>query len=870
MNRLKQGKITKLPYWLIRNFYDSDVREGFAGDIEEEFEERIRTRGIRNAIIWISFHAIGALPNILKPIGLWSIAMFSNYMKIALRQIRKHKLYAILNVSGLALGMAVCVLLLQYVVYEIGFDRFHDNLEDIYRLRLTDFAGSHGAAGQTVKDAFPEVKAYVKLNKSNSEGVYSNGDIRFNEKEVFFTTASFFNVFSFRLIEGNPEDALSEVNCVVLTESTAKRYFGDENPLGKSITFKGVHEYKVTGIVRDAPPNSHFHFTMLVSWPTLMRIRGDWIESTWVSCPFYTYLLIEHGIDIENFRTKLKEFFKQKEKEIIKTDRETLDYHLQPLKSIHLHSNLDFEIEKNGDSRTIHFLTVIALLILIIAWINYVNLTTARAVDRAKEIGIRKVVGAFRIQLIRQFLLESLFLNMAAAVLSLVIVYVSMPHFNRLAGTSLSFSLWVDARFWMIYLSLFTSGVFLSGFYPSFILSSFTSAAAIKQKSLSKKGVLRKGLVIFQFAASAILIAGTLTVYKQILFMKSQELGVDIRQTLVIQSPDVRMDRSYNEFLIRLVTFKTELKRIPTVHDAAASTFIPGEDVWVHHVARRTDRPRQDEKELRAVGVDNDFLDFLEVEILAGRDFSDNFRADFRSVILNEEAVRLLGFESSEDAINKQLIYRRHPSPLRIIGVIKNYHQESLKYDFKPMIFTRSLWKANFSIKLNTTDLSETIKSIRDTWYRVFPGSPFDYFFLDAYFDSQYRTDIRFGKISGMFAFLTIFIGCLGIFGLSSHDTVVRTKEIGIRKIFGASLLRILTSLLSDMMRLIYLSFFIALPVAFFYFRGWLGRYAFRTNIGWWFAGIPILLISSVALLAVGFNTIKTARANPVETLRYE
>lgn len=239
-------------------------------------------------------------------------------------------------------------------------------------------------------------------------------------------------------------------------------------------------------------------------------------------------------------------------------------------------------------------------------------------------------------------------------------------------------------------------------------------------------------------------------------------------------------------------------------------------------------------------------------------------------MILNEEAVRLLGFESSEDAINKQLIYRRHPSPLRIIGVIKNYHQESLKYDFKPMIFTRSLWKANFSIKLNTTDLSETIKSIRDTWYRVFPGSPFDYFFLDAYFDSQYRTDIRFGKISGMFAFLTIFIGCLGIFGLSSHDTVVRTKEIGIRKIFGASLLRILTSLLSDMMRLIYLSFFIALPVAFFYFRGWLGRYAFRTNIGWWFAGIPILLISSVALLAVGFNTIKTARANPVETLRYE
>lgn len=800
--------------------------------------------------------------------------MFKNYLKIAYRYVLKNKFCSSINIIGLAVGIAVCLLILQYVTYELSYDKFHKNLDDIYRLELEGFAGSHGAAAHAVKEAFPEVRDYVKLNLSNTEGIYSNEDIKFREEKVFFATDSFLNVFSFNLLKGDPKTALLEVNSAVLSESTAKKYFGSEDPFGKSIIFGGTQRYKITGIVEDVPANSHFHFDMLISWPTLVRMRGGWIESSWTSRPYYTYLLLKTETDSEAFETKLKEFFEQKEKEINKKEREELDYHLQPLKDIHLFSNLDFEIEKNGDARTVYFLTIIALVVLTIGWINYINLSTARSMERAKEIGIRKVVGAFRIQLVRQFLTESLLFNIAAVILAIITVHVFLPHFNQLTGTPLSFTLWSNAWLWLVLISMFVLGILLSGLYPAFVLSSFKPVAVLKGKLArsGKSGALRKCLVVFQFAASIILITGTMTVYRQISFMKAQDLGVNLDQTLVVRSPGVFSNSSYIHFLNRVETFKAELERIPAVSKTTASTFFPGEYSWVRHGARRISERKTDEKEFRITNIDNDFVDFYEIEILAGRNFSYDFRMEYNCLLINEEALKLFGFESPEDAINEQIIYGNNAIPLKIIGVIKNYHQESLKHAYNPTLFLRTLarWRTNFSLRVSPENLSQTISSIQSIWNRVFPGNPFEYLFLDEHFDRQYHEDRQFGKISGLFTLLAILIGCLGLFGLSYYNTILRTKEIGIRKVLGSSISGILILLLKDLFKLIFIAILIALPVSFFYFHNWLENYAFRIEIGWWFFSIPIMIILSIVLLTVGYNTAKSATANPVDSLRYE
>lgn len=864
----KKPRIPGIPYWLLKQIYSFDIEEGYAGDIEEEFHEILLRKGRKKAVIWIWIHAITAIPKTVQLYLFWGGIMFKNYIKIALRNIKRQKGFSFINISGLVVGMAVCLLLFQYVTFELSYDDFHENAENIYRLRLTNFAGSHGAAGLAVKEAFPEVLEYVKLNKSFSGGIYSYKDRKFQEEKVFFATESFLKLFSFDLLNGDPETALSEVNSAVLTESAAKRYFGTKDPVGKTIRYQGINDYEIKGVVEDVPANSHFHFDILVSYKTLIRRRGEWIESTWISCPYYTYLYLKPGTDIEAFETKLKEFFTQKEKEIPKDKREDLNYHLQPMRDIHLFSNLDFEIENNGDGRVVYFLTVIALFILVIAWTNYINLSIAKSLERAKEIGIRKVVGAFRIQLIKQFLSESLLFNIVSAAFAIFIVQISSPYFNQLVNIPLSFTLLNNIRFWLILILMFSAGALLSGLYPSFVLSSFKPAAVLKGKSIrSGRGrVLRKCLVVFQFSISFALIAGTLTVYKQISFMKSQDLGVNIDQTLVVRGP--QYSRSYYAFLKTLETFKTEAKRIPAVSQATVSTFVPGEDAWVRHGGRRKNVPKGDEKEFRIIGVDSDFVNFYQLEILAGRNFHKNIIADQNSLIINEEALELLDFKNPEEAVGKGILYRDRPS--RIVGVIKNYHQESLKENYEPLFLIRFLWGSNFSIKVNTKNLQKTISSIQYTWNEIFPGYPFDYFFLDEHFDSQYRTDVQFGKTSGLFAFLAIFIGCLGLFGLSSYETILRTKEIGIRKVLGASVQGILTLLLKDITKLIFLAITISLPLSYLYFHNWLGNYAFRIGIGWWFFLIPIALVLFITLFAVGYNTIKASLANPVDNLRYE
>ena len=864
----KKARIPAIPRWLLKQICVSGIDEGYSGDIEEEFNEILNRRGRVKAVFWIWFHAAMGIPGAMKHHFLWGGEMFKNYLKIALRNTKRHKGFSFVNITGLAVGMAVCLLLLQFVTYEQSYDDFHENGENIFRLRLKDFAGSHGAAGRAVKEAFPEVLEYVKLNKSFAGGAYSSGDKIFQNEKAFYATESFCEVFSFNLLKGDPETALSRVNTAVLTESAAKRYFGTEDPIGKLIRFQGRNAYEITGVAEDVPANSHFHFDILISYKTLIKRRGEWIESTWISCPYYTYLYLRPETDRQAFQTKLTNFFEQKEREIPKDKREDLDYHLQPLGDIHLFSNLDFEIESNGNGRLVLFLTIVALLILAIAWVNYTNLSIVKSTERAKEIGIRKVVGAFRVQLIKQFLSESLFFNIISAALAIFIVLLAMPHFNKLVGIPLSFVLWNNFRFWLILISMLSAGSILSGLYPAFVLSSSKPSAVLKGHSFrSGKGrVLRKCLVVFQFGISFALIAGTFTVYKQISYMKSQDLGVDIDQTLVVRGPQysVSDDRLFSP----LETFKTEIKRIPAISNATVSTFVPGEDAWVRHSGRRKNVPRGEGSDFRIIGIDNDFIDFYQLEIMAGRNFYKNISADQNSLIINKAAMDLLGFESPEDAVDTEIIYRDQPHT--IVGVINNYHQESLKKNYEPQFLYRFLWNAKFSLKVNTIDLQKTLSSIQKTWNRIFPGYPFEYFFLDEHFDNQYRADVQFGRIAGLFAFLAIFIGCMGLFALSLYETILRTKEIGIRKILGASIRGILSLLLKDIVLLVFFASIIASPMSYFYFHNWLGNYAFRIDIGLWFFLIPLLLTLLIALSAVSYNTIKASLANPVDNLRYE
>lgn len=864
----KSPRIPRIPYWLLQKMYTHDIEEGYMGDIKEEFDEILKSRGRAKAVCWIWIHSLKAVPKTLLEYLNWGGIMFKNYLKITLRIIKRRKGFSLINISGLVVGMVVCLLLLQYVTYELSYENFHENIENIYRLHLKDFAGSHGAAGKAVKETFPEVMDYVKFNKSFSGGIYSYQDRKFQETKAFFVRESFFKMFSFPLLKGDPETSLSRANTAVLTKSTAERYFGNEDPIGKLIRYQGGNSYEITGIVEDVPGNSHLHFDILISYKTLIKIRGDWIESTWISCPYYTYLYLKPGTDIKAFAIKIKDFFQQKEEEIAKDKREDLNYELQPLRDIHLFSNLDFEIENNGDGRLVYFLAIVALSILAIAWINYINLSIAKSLERAKEIGIRKVIGALRGQLIKQFLSESFLFNLSATVFATFMVIISLSYFNQLTGIPESFLFWHDFRFWLVLIMMFFSGTLLSGLYPAYVLSSFRPTDVLKGKSTkSGKGrVLRKCLVVFQFCISLALIAGTLTVYKQISFMRAQNLGVNIDQTLVIRGP--QSSGSYGGFLSSLENFKTEAKRIPEVHHAAVSTFVPGEDAWVRSGARRRYVPKGDEKEFRVIGIDHDFIDLYQLEIIAGGNFSENIAAEYSSLIINESALALLEFKNPEDAVGEEIFYRDKPN--RIIGVIKNFHQESLKENYEPLFLNRLLWGTNFSLKVSVNNLKKTISSIQASWNSLFPGYPFEYFFLDDHFDRQYKTDRQFGKTLSLFAFLAIFIGCLGLLGLSSYETVLRTKEIGIRKVLGAPLPSLLTLLLKDITVMMFCSIIIALPISYFYFHRWLGNYAFRIDIGWWFFFIPTILVLGIASAAVSYNTIKVSLANPVDNLRYE
>lgn len=803
--------------------------------------------------------------------------MIKNYFKIALRNLFKHKVFSFINIFGLSIGIAAFLLIVQFVSHETSYDKFEENGDRIYRLQqnrynsgklTTQWAAGAAGVGKAVKDAFPEVEAMAKLTPE--EGVMSYGEKKFKEKRMFFATNSFLPMFSYKATKGKLDNALTDPFTAVITESTAKRYFGNEDPIGKLISYNKRDNYKITAVVPDVPENSHLKFDLLFSFSTFLKFAGPESETTFDWDGYYTYIKVIPGTNVQRLENKIKVYIDKKVGPEYKKRNESVEYKLQPLHDIHLYSSYMMEAEVNGNGQSVYFLLIIAVFIIIIAWINYINLSTARAIDRAKEVGVRKVMGSYRSQLIAQFMFEALLINLFSVVFAFVLVLISLPLFNSLTGNEINFSLLLQWQFWLTLVLLFAGGALLAGLYPAFIMSSFKPITVLKGKfTRSKQGtLLRQSLVIIQFAASVILMVGTFCVYKQLNFMQSQELGVNIEKTLVFGGPNVIDTATYKN---RLKTFKTDLLSVPGIHKVITSTAVPGKKPgWNAGGIKLVEDGDEKGNQYRIIGIDYNFLEAYGIQVLKGRPFSEEFPTDKKCVLFNEEAIKLMGFKNAEEALNRRIDF--WGDQYTIIGVVSNHHQEGLRQPYDAHIFRLTPNNSSyFSLKIEKNkDPQEIIQIAEKKWAEFFPGNPFEYFFLDDHYEEQYKADKQFGKTFGLFALLAIIVACLGLLGLASFATTQRTKEIGIRKISGASIPKLLMLLTKDFIKPVLISFIIAIPVTYYLLQQWLQNYAFKIDLSPLLFILPAILILIIAIITISTQTLKAANANPVKSLRTE
>ncbi len=806
--------------------------------------------------------------------------MIKNYFKIAWRNIKRQKAYASINILGLAIGIAACILILQYVWFELSYENFHVNKDRIYRVQQdrydngklsTQWAAGAYAVGNSFKDAIPEIEDYVKLvNQGQAVTEVNNQPLKI--EKVFFASGSFFKIFTYPLLSGDEKKALAEPFTAAISETTARTLFGSINAVGKTFKVNGRKTaFTVTAVFEDAPVNTQLRPNMLLSYATFVNYQGpdNNPDNAWAWDGCLTYLLLRKGVDPATVAAKFPPVAEKGVGELLKRFNASVVYSLQPLQDIHLYSHYMGEPATNGDGKTTYLLLGIAFFIAIIAWVNYINLATARAVSRAKEVGIRKTIGSQRRQLVMQFLSESAMLNGIALLLALLIVLLAIPGFNKLSGQQLSFSLLGESNFWLCVVGLFAAGVFFSGLYPAFVLSGFRPIDVLKGKMTATRqgSLLRKSLVVFQFAASLFLLIGTLTVYQQIQYMRKQSLGISIDQTLVVRPPVVGRDSTY---LQRMTAFKEVLNRQTAVKGAAISTSIPGEAVgWNAGGIKLVGTDESTQKQYRVIGVDYDYIKMYGLKLIAGRSFSKDFGTDDHAVIFNRKGAEQLGFNKPEEAIGKRIDF--WGQQYTVVGIAENFHQQSLREAYEPLILRLIPDVSGYlSVKTTGSQAGNVISVVKSNWNKFFPGNTFEYFFLDDHFDAQYKADQRFGQVFGLFTSLAIFVACLGLFGLASYTTMQRTKEIGIRKVLGASVPGILRLLYREFTVLLLIAFIVAVPAAWITIGNWLQGYAFRINVHWYYFLVPFVTIFMIALLTVSFQSIKAAVANPVKSLRTE
>jgi putative ABC transport system permease protein len=812
--------------------------------------------------------------------------MFRNYLRSAWRNITRHKFISFINIFGLTVGLTCCLLIITYIINELSYDRYSVNAERTYRVTRT-FISRNGEEnlhlssiappfGPLLQSAFPDIQKVTRV-LPNGTTVFRYKEKMFNEQNAFMADENFFDVFTVNVSSGDKKTALTDPYTVMLTAEIAKKYFGSEDPMNKTVILDNTkHEFKVTGIFQPFPPNAHMHPDILISFNTLKDslIYGEkQLETNFGNNSFYTYLLMPKGYNMDMISRQLPSFLDkyvhlQGMPPNVKTHQAT-KLSIQKLTDIHLHSHLDDEIEPNGDIKRVYIFSVIALFILLIACINYMNLSTARSALRAKEIGIRKVIGAQRNEIIKQFLGESVLITWVALVLAGVLTWLLLPYVNSLSHLSLSFT---SLLRWNVLIGVLLLPFFvgiISGIYPAIFMSSFRPVQVLKGilKIGSGNVSFRQVLVVIQFSVSIILIVATTVVFQQLRYIQSKSLGFN---------KDFILTTTYPGTLTKqFETFRNDLLSNPAVKDVGRSSRIPSgrllDDQGAKVIEGGKTVPTQ--IELKYITTDYGFMNTYGMQLAAGRNFSRQFPTDTANYVINETAVQQLGWKTDQNAIGKDLVYGNTKG--KVIGVVKDFHFESLHQPIIPMLFflpaPNNGYYNNISIKIDGHNVQSAVNSIGETWRRFVPNIPFEYTFLDQRFQKLYEAEQMESQLVTIFSGLAIFIACLGLFGLSAFTISQRIKEIGIRKVLGANIPQIVVELSRSFMALVVIAAVIALPVSWMLMHKWLqNNFAFRVGISWWVLVLAGIAAFVIAFVTISFQAVKAASVNPVKSLRSE
>ncbi len=845
---------------LLNHILPFKEEEGLIGDFKEIFAEIVSKRGIISARLWYSIQILKFTPSYLTDSVYWSFVMITNYIKLSFRNMRKNKGFSFINIFGLTLGITCCILMMLWIQDELSFDKFHEETDNIYRIvQEADHAGFTTMLARTPEPlAAALTKDYPEIIESS---IFEYAELTFVIDNKRFPTdgcwvnPGFFNIFSFDVVNGSRESILNDKLSIALSESAANRFFGSEDPVGRTLQLGGDLTFTVTAVFRDIPVNSHIQFDFAGSFELMYEygFRKDmWFNS---NNPIYTYVLLENGVVPEDVNDKIAGLTTENSPETITR------LFLQPLKEIHLYSNFNGDLQGHGNITYVIILSITAIFILLIACINFINLATARSGKRAKEVGMRKVVGAHKSDIVKQFFSETTMMSLFAYILAIGLSFLLLPTFNSLSGKQLSLvsSLNFPILTGLVCIAVFTGIV--SGSYPAVFLSSFQPAKVLKGGiySGSGKSLFRKTLVLVQFSLTIILLISTFIVFNQLSFMQTKNLGFN-RESLVYFHLNGELGENFD-------TFKQEVKQNPGILNVTYGSHELTDVTHVHGNLQWEGKDPNIEISMNCILVESDFVKTLGMEIIDGRDFSKEFSTDEHAgFIVNEEAVRQMGFESP---VGKKITYGR--SEGAIIGIIRDFHFKPLRKEIEPMVLINSPNEKFFSfLRIAPGDISNSIETIEKAYHKFMPDSAFEYFFLDESLDRLYRAEQRTGKIINYFTVLAILISCLGLTGLSSFLAEQRTKEIGIRKVLGASTPGIVFTLIREFFIIVITANLIAWPIAYYFMDKWLLGFAYRTGIG-----IQIFILSAVialviAVITVSYHSLKAAVSNPIKSLRYE
>ena len=809
--------------------------------------------------------------------------MIKNYFKIAFRNLWKNKGFTAINITGLAIGLSCFILIALYVVDELSYDRYNVNADRIYRVDADiKFGGnelklavSSDPMGATLKRDYPQVEEYTRIYASEGDKLVKKGNEYIDEPHIVYVDSTFFDVFTLPAIAGNTKNALDEPNTVVLTESSAKKYFGTNEVVGKAIEIS-KKPFKINAVIKDIPYNSHFHFDFLLSMKNVDYQFGNYLSNN-----FHTYIRLKQGTDYHKFEKNFsqvvnkyilpqaKQFMNISSMEEFQKSGNKLQYFLTPLTKIHLYSARFPELDTNGNIQYVYIFGVVALFILLIACINFINLSTARSASRAKEVGIRKVLGTLKKNLITQFLAESSLMAVISLVLAIAIAFAVLPWFNTIAAKSLTIASIFSPRILPFLIALpFVVGV-VAGSYPAFFLSRFKPVSVLKGKINTgfKKNYLRSGLVVLQFFTSIILIIGTVIIYRQLNFIQTTNLGYNKDQVLIINSTGTLAGNDE--------AFKQDILKLPGITSATMSGFLPvsSSSRSDNSYSREATMDTKNALSMQSWVVDYDYVKTMGLQIIKGRNFSKDFGSDSSAFIINETAAKVLGYNEPigkkiytnfQDASGTRLV------TYTIVGLVKNFHYESLKNNIFPLGLRLGHDNTLISFKVNASNIQPLVKQVETKWKTMAPGMPFSYRFMDESFNNMYKGEQQVGQVAVTFSILAILIASLGLFGLVTYMSEQRTKEIGVRKVLGASVTDLVGMLSKDFLKLVLIAALAAFPIAWWVMHSWLQDFAYRIKIDWWIFLLVAMVALGIALVTVSFQAIKAAMANPVKSLRTE